>query len=214
MDKSGFLKELDKKTTTAEEIAKNVIKNRSLIPTIFDGISSENPRTKFKAAKTLRVISKTDPTILYSKMDFFMNLLDSENNIIKWIAMDVIGNLASIDSENKFDKIFKKYFSFLSDESMITIGHVIDNSGKIARAKPHLTAKITSGLLRTEKLPKKPRLTQECKNILLGKAISAFGTYFDQIENKEDVISFVKRQLHNSRNATKVKAEKFLRKLD
>ena len=214
MEKIDILEKLGKKEIKAGDIAKNVIKVPGLLPEIFNGISSENPRIKFKSAKILRVISEKSPEILYSKMDFFIDLLDSENRILKWVAIDVIGNLTSIDSKNKFDKIFKKYYSFLSAESMITVGHVVDNSGKIAKARPHLTQRITSELLNIEKIPTKPHLTQECKNILLGKAILAFGMYFDQIENKDNVISFVKRQLNNTRNATKVKAEKFLKTIE
>jgi len=66
--------------------------------------------------------------------------------------------------------------------------------------------------LRIEKAPIKPPITQECKNILIGKAILAFDVYFDQIKNKAPIISFVKKQVNNTRNATKVKAEKFLKK--
>jgi hypothetical protein len=75
-------------------------------------------------------------------------------------------------------------------------------------AKPHLIPKITTELLKLEEIPR----NQECKNILYGKAILAFGMYFNEIENKNAVISFVRKQLNNSRNSTKVKAEKFLRK--
>jgi hypothetical protein len=206
------MKELEKEETKVEDEAENVMKDPNLLPEIFDGISSENPSVKFKSAKILRIISERNPQILYSRMDFFVNLLDSENNILKWIAIDVIGNLTPVDSENKFDKMFKKYYSFLSDESMITISHVLDDSGKIAKAKPHLTKKITNELLKIERAAPSTHITQECKNILLGKAILAFGMYYDKIENKDEVISFVKRQLHNTRNATKTKAEKFLEK--
>jgi len=206
------MKELEKEETKAEDEAENVMKDPNLLLEIFDGISSENPSVKFKSAKILRIISERNPQILYSRMDFFVNLLDSENNILKWIAIDVIGNLTPVDSENKFDKMFKKYYGFLSDESMITISHVLDDSGKIAKAKPHLTKKITNELLKIERAAPSTHITQECKNILLGKAILAFGMYYDKIENKDEVISFVKRQLHNTRNATKTKAEKFLKK--
>ena len=205
-------RKLGEKATTANDIAKNVIKDSSLISDIFNGIYSKNPRVRFTSAKTLRIISEKNPKMLYSRMDFFTNLLDSENKILKWIAIDVIGNLTYVDLKNKFAKIFEKYYSLLSAESMITIGHVVDNSAKIARAKPHLTQKITSQLLTIEDIPTTAQITQECKNILLGKAILAFDMYFDQIENKNDVISFVRRQLNNNRNATKKKAAKFLKK--
>jgi hypothetical protein len=97
---------------------------------------------------------------------------------------------------------------------MITVAHVVDNSGKIAKARPQLTQRITNELLKIENIPTKPHLTQECKNILLGKTILAFSMYFDQIEKKDKLVSFVKRQVNNTRNATKVKAEKFLKKIE
>ncbi len=214
MEKIDTLEKLEKKEIKAEDKAKDVTKDPSLLPEILDGISSKNPRIKFKSAKILRIISEKNPEMLYSKMDFFVNLFDSENKILKWVAIDVVGNLTSVDSKNKFDEIFRKYYSFLSAESMVTVSHVVDNSGKIAKARPHLTQRITSELLKIEKVPTKPHFTQECKNIILGKAILALDVYFDQIENKDDVISFVKRQLNNTRNATKVKAEKFLKKIE
>ncbi|MFQ6084628.1 MAG: hypothetical protein ACE5WD_14915 [Candidatus Aminicenantia bacterium] len=207
MKKSDILDKLGKKEIKAEDITEKIIKNPDFLPEIFNGISSENPRVKFKSAKILRIISEKDPKKLYSKIDFFINLLDSENNIIKWNAMDIIANLTLIDSENKFDEIFKKYYGLLSDESMITAGHVVDNSAKIVKAKPYLQDKITTELLKIESIPRE----QECKNILLGKVILSFGQYIDQVKNKEKMISLAKRQLNNTRNATKVKAEKFLK---
>jgi hypothetical protein len=143
-------------------------------------------------------------------MDFFIDLLDIDNNIIKWNVIDVIGNLTRVDKDNKFENVFKKFYGLLPDESMVSAAHVIDNSGKIAIAKPHLTQKITIELLNIENIPR----NQECKDILMGKAIQAFGKYFDQIDNKNDVVSFVERQLNNTRNATKIKAERFLKNVN
>jgi len=90
---------------------------------------------------------------------------------------------------------------------MITAGHVIDNSGKIAIAKPYLQDRITRELLKVEKIEYK---TPECRNILLGKVISSFDQYIHQFDNKEKMISLARRQLKNSRKATRAKAEKFL----
>ncbi|UCE57805.1 MAG: hypothetical protein JSW19_01000, partial [Candidatus Bathyarchaeota archaeon] len=112
----------------------------------------------------------------------------------------------------RFDDIFYKYYDLLDTEYMVTVANVVGNSGKIAKAKPHLTQKITKELLKTENLTTKLHLTQECKNVILGHAISALDVYFDQIEDKDDVVSFVKRQLSNTRNVTRTKAEKFLEK--
>jgi hypothetical protein len=212
MNKSNVLEELALRTITVDDLAEKVRRDFSLLPQMFEGISSTNPRVRFGCAKILRSISEEKPEKLYPRIDFFVKLLDNDNKIIKWNAMDALANLTRVDRENKFDQIFTRYFGFLFDETMITAGHVIGNSGKIARAKPYLTQRITDELLKIESIRPKGHLTQECKNILLGDAILAFATYFDQIENRGDVVSFAKRQLHNTRNATKKKAEAFLKK--
>ena len=187
-----------------------VIKKPQQLYVLLDGISSENLRIKFRSTKIMRIISEKEPKLLYPKMDFFINLLDSENNIIKWNAMDIIANLATVDYADKFDKIFKKYYGLLHEGRLVTAAHVVDNSWKIAKAKPNLQSKITNELLRVEKVPLP---TEECRNIIIGKTILSLGNYFGQIENKDAVISFVKKQLNNPRNATRAKAQKFLKKI-
>lgn len=209
MKELDIFDDLGKKEIKAEDLAERIMKNPSFLPEILKGISSENARIKFKSAKILRIISEKNPEMLYPKMDFFVDLLDSENNIVKWNAMDVIANLTFVDSKNMFDKIFEKYYGFLYEGSLITAGHVVDNSGKIANAKPNLQSRITGELLKVEEIPLP---TEECRNILLGKVVLSFGQYVDQVENKEEMISLVKRQLNNTRNATKKKAEKFLKR--
>ena len=212
MSGDNYLYKLGKNEIITDELIKYVKKDFSLIPMIINGVYSQNPRIKFGCAKTLSKISETHPEKLYKEIDFFINLLDTENKIIKWNAIDIIANLNLVDSKNKFDDIFSKYYGFIDADSMVTVAHIVDNSGKIALAKPNLIKKITNELLKLEKISIKPRLTQECKNILFGKSIIVFDQYFDQIEKSKEVISFIKRQLKNTRNATKIKAEKFMKK--
>jgi len=207
----GILDKLKEKEIKHEELAEKVIKNKELLHELFNGVSSVNPRIKFGSAKILRIISKRNPKMLYSKIEVFANLLDSENNILKWNAMDVIANLTVVDSHNKFNKLFKKFYGYLNSGSIITAGHVVDNSGTIALAKPELQDEITKELLKVEELPLP---TKECRNILIGKTMKAFEVYYNKIKEKDEVVSFVKRQLNNSRKATKAKAEKLLEKLE
>jgi hypothetical protein len=210
----NILKELGKKETEAADIVYKVTENPDLLPELLDGISSATARIRFASAKVLKMISEKKPEILYPSMDFFVNLLDSENNILKWNAMDTIANLTTIDTENKFDRLFRRFYGYLCDGSLITAVHVVDNSGKIALAKPKFQDEITKELLKVEKIPLP---TEECRNILIGKTIKAFDVYYGKVEAKshrEKIVSFVKSQLSNPRNATKSKAERFLRKLE
>lgn len=207
MKTSSPLAELAK--NKPEDLAERARRDSVLLATVFGGISSSDPKLRFKSAKILNLMSQKEPRKLCPKTDFFINLLDSDNSILKWNAIDIMANLASVDVEGRFEEIFGKFYKLLQEGSLITAGHIVANSWKIVDAKPHLENRITEQLLKIEntKLP-----TEECINILIGHAILCFDKYFDRIQDKDEVITFVKRQMNNSRNATKTKAEKFLKK--
>jgi hypothetical protein len=141
-------------------------------------------------------------------------MLDSENNILKWGAIITLSNMASIDSENKFDKIFKKYFSPITGKTMITASNIIKYSWKITSAKPEMVQKITKEILKAEKTEyeNKGQLSPECNNIVCGHAIDSFDKFYEKIKDKKPVIGFVKRQLNNTRKSVAKQAEKFLKK--
>jgi len=206
------LKQLGVKAITADDLANRVKVDLDLLPAILDGVSSKNPRIRYGCAKVLKILSEEQPEQLYPAWDFFVNLLQCDRQILKCNAIIILVNLASVDSENRFETIFEAYYEHMTDGSLVTVANVVGNSGKIAKAKPQLTERITCKLLRVEDLSPTSHLTTECKNILAGKVILAFSEFFDQLTRKDDVISFVRRQLNNPRNATRDKAAKFLQR--
>lgn len=210
MNKTGVSNELAKKDADVEGIIGQVMRNPTLVDELISGISSPTARVRFVSAKILRLLSERNPQSLYPSMDFFVDLLNSGNTILKWTALDIVANLTAVDSKNRFDKtLFQKYCGFLHEGNLVTAAHVVDNLGKIAHSKPQFQKEITKQLLNVEEVPLP---TKECQNILIGKTISALNDYFSETNDKDNVISFVRQYLKNSRNATKVKAEKFLTK--
>ena len=71
----------------------------------LNGIFSKTAKVKYASTKKAIVISKDNPTELYPDFDFFIELLNSENQIIKWTAIQVIGNLSKVDKKKKVDKL-------------------------------------------------------------------------------------------------------------
>lgn len=209
MDKSKLLEEVSRKGSDKEKIARKVIKNPQLLSELFEGLDAKPASIKYGCEKVLRAISEEKPEILYSYFDEFVRIMDGENSFLKWGAILTIANLVYVDSENKFEKIFEKYFSFISGPVMITAANVIGGAAKIALAKPKHTAKITKEILKVEKAKYK---TNECRNVAIGQAIESFDTIFYQIKDKELVMKFVKKQTKNTRKAVRKKAEKFLKK--
>jgi hypothetical protein len=211
MKESDIPRKLGRRDTEVEELAERAARNEEFLRHFLVGVSSPTARVKFASAKALRMISEKTPDSLYPHWKFFVRLLDSENNIISWNAMDIIANLTPVDSRRRFEGLFNKFYGYLYEGSLITAGHVVDNSGKIAKAIPELQEKITKELLKVEKIPLP---TEECRNILIGKTISAFDAYSNNIRNNDEVIAFVKTQLNNPRKSTRVKAEKLWKKLE
>lgn len=206
---SDLLQEIGQKETDKGEIANRVIRNPELIPEIIEGLSDKKARIKYGCAKVLRLLSEKKPEVLYPRFDFFAGLFDSENSFLKWDAIHVLGNLAAADSEGKFEKILDRYLDPIPGPVLITAANTIGGTAKIALAKPAFTERITGELLKVEKAKYQ---TDECRNVALGQTIDSFDRFFAQIEDREPVIALVQRQLKNTRNATRKKAEKFLKK--
>ena len=200
-----FLKDGNK---AAEKIAGLAIKNKSILKQVLEGASSQNKRIKNASAKCLREISRTNPKILYHEFNYFVKLINGEDTILKWNAIEVLSNLTEVDADNKFNgKILNKYISLLSDESMVTAANTVTALGKVALNKPILRKKITEELVKVDTLPH----SHECRNILAGKVLVAFGLNINALEDKKEIIDFAENQLKNKRNATRKKAEKLLK---
>jgi 2'-5' RNA ligase len=209
---SRLLQGLVSKSMTKEQLFGKVEKNFDMLPRVLDGVSSSKAAIRYGCAKVLMDLSEEHPEELYPYMDFFVNLLNSNYRILTWNAMAIIANLARVDKDKKFEAIFDKYYSFLNDEYMVTVANVVGQSGKIALAKPYLVQKITDELLKVENISVTPHLTEECRRVIAEKAIESFDLFFEEIEQKEKVVSFVERQLNSSRTKLRIEAEDFLKK--
>ncbi len=209
---STLLKKLVDKSITTEQLIMKAKKNPDLLPEILDGITSSKPAIRYGCGKILVDVSQDQPEVLYPHMDFFITLLDSKYRILTWNAIVIIANLTKVDREKKFDEIFEKYFSLIQNEYMVTVANVVGNAWKIALAKPYLTTKIKDILLTVEHLSITPHLSEECKRVIIEHAIRSFDLFFPQIEEKENVIFFVKKQLKSSRKTLQLVSEEFLRK--
>lgn len=209
---SELLLKLSKKSLTKEALLQKAREDPSLIPEVISGVSSSKPAIRYGCAKVLMDLSEEQPEKLYPYMDSFTALLDSKYRILVWNAMAIIANLTRVDRDRKFDKIFDKYYGFLNDPYMVTVANVVGSSGKIALAKPYLVQRITAELLKVENISTTPHLTAECKRVIAEKAVESFDSFFDKIQNKDEVVSFVRKNKNSSRKSLKAKSERFLKR--
>jgi hypothetical protein len=214
-DENGFSElsqSLVNKTITKKELLDRVKQDSGLIPLLLTGVDSSKAAVRYGCAKVLMDFSKDEPQKLYPHMDLFVELLDSKYRILMWNALAIIANLTRVDSDNKFDAVFDKYYSFLDNDYMVTVSNVVGNSATIALAKPYLIPKITAEILNVQELSLTPHLTEECKRVIAHQAIKSFDLFFDKIDQKEEVIAFVRSHVDSSRKKLKVAAEAFLEK--
>jgi hypothetical protein len=174
---------------------------------LLEDVFSKKDEIRSNSFNILISISEKQPEVLYPKWDFFANLLDSHNHYQRYIAINILANLVRIDSKNKFEITFDKYFNNLSGDRAMVAGQAALNSGKIAKTKPNLQTKITNMLLEIEKI-------HQGKQIDLIKAyvIEAFNEYFEKSSDKNKILDFVSAQLESKSPKTRKLAKQFLRK--
>lgn len=202
------LARISKLALNPAQLARNAIKDPSLIPALADGLEADKPRVKYGCAKALRFISELRPDVLYPRFDFFVHLLDHENKILQWDAAFVLSHLARVDTEDRFSAIFARYFSPIPGPVMITAANVIQGGARIAQVKPHLADRIAAEVL---KVAAARYQTPECRNVAIGHAILALGGILPLLRHPTPVVQFVRKQIRNRRPATRKKAEQFLR---
>ena len=205
----NLLGKIARKGSDKEAIAEEITDRPESIVEVIEGLNSKKASIRYGCGKVLRIISKQHPEALYPHIDTFIKLLDSENNIMKWEGIQVIGNLACVDKGKKIDAILPRYLKPIQGPVMITAANVIGGAARIAAAKPYLAERIAKAMLKVEHAE---YATAECRNVALGHALDAFELFFDKIKNKQPVIDLVTKQLDNTRSGTRKKAEKLLKK--
>ena len=203
-----MLPEMNDKDVDIESVAEKALKDERLLSELMDGLTSKKETFRYNCFKVLMLISEKQRAVLYPEWDYFVEQLSSDNTYRRLSALHLIANLTKVDTENRFEKIFDKYFSLLDDKSVIPAAHIAGASGRIAKAKPQLETYITTQLLNIDKTHYNP----ERKDLIKGYAIEAFGEYFEEAIDKEKIIGFVKQQLKAQSPKTRKLAQEFLQK--
>ena len=174
---------------------------------LLEDILSKKDEIRSKSFKILIKKSEEQPEVLYKKWDYLADLLDSDNHYQRYISINILANLVIVDTQNKFEKLFDKYFSNIDGHKTMVAGQGALNSGKIGKAKPKLQTNITNRLLDIEK-------NHQGKQIDLIKAyvIEAFNEYYEESSDKKTILHFVEAQLESKSPKTKKVAKDFLKK--
>lgn len=202
------MQNLNKKDFKPESIINKTLKDPKILAELINNLVAKDETIRYNSHKVLLIISQNKPKVLYSQWDFFADLLKSQNNFHKVIGIQILANLTKIDTKNKFEEIFDIYCKLIDAKSVMTAGHLAANLGTIAKVKPNLREKLTNVLLNIDKTHHE--LSR--KDLIKAYVIESFNEYFNEIEDKGEVIEFVKAQLDSKSPKTRKAAEKFLKK--
>lgn len=209
-DRGRLRRRLARRDSDKKKIAGEVIEKPELLEEILDGLGAEEAAVKYASAKVIRAIGEREPSVLYPRADLFIDLLGSENTILRWEAILALASLARVDSERKMDAVLDRYLEPIRGPVMITAANTIKGAARIALARPELTARIVKAILAVEKARYG---TPECRNIAIGHALEALGgELFDQAADTRPILSFARRHLENPRSSTRRKAERLVKK--
>ena len=203
----SIITDLIDKKITVQTAAEKAVKNASILSELLDGILSKREAIRFNSHETLLIISENYPKVLYLQWDYLVGLLTSDNHFHRYIAINLIANLVKVDSEQKFERDFDRYFDNIAGEKTMVAGQAAMNAGKIAKAKPNLQAKITEMLLKIDQIHRGKQT-----ELMKAHAIAAFNDYFDEALVKEKIIGFMKKSLESDSPKTRKVAKEFLEK--
>ena len=173
-------------------------------------LQSDDPKVKYGLSKELLQIGRETPKILYPYVAEWTRLLTQDNQILKWTAIDIIGYLSSVDTEDKIDALVDDLIQFLHGGHLITISHAISSLAMIAGNKPRHGNKIWSELFDIRSNPFK---SDTCRDIATGKVLDALKVFpLDEIDPIE-LDNFVGVAEKCEWNATRQKANIIRRKL-
>ncbi|NLL27439.1 MAG: hypothetical protein GX259_01450 [Bacteroidales bacterium] len=178
--------------------------------TDLDKLNSKDPKIKYGFAKELLKIAKENPEQLYEYFDYWVELMRSDNNILKWTAIDLIGYLSAVDIDNRIDYLMANLIKLLHGGVLITCNHSIFALSLIAKNKPNFKEKIIKELI---SISKDKFETDECKNIAIGKVLEAIKPFVSEIKNNKSAIAFIEDAAKSERSSTKKKAEQLLKKI-
>lgn len=205
----SIISSLINKQIDSENAVKTAIEDSVILSELLEGLQSSNEPVRYNSFKVILLVSEKRPEILYPRWSLFETMLTNDNSFFRAIAIQIIANLTKVDTANRFEAIFERYFDELGGDKTMTVGYVASNAGKIALAKPQLRLLITEKLLDIGKIHKGKQI-----DLIKGYVIEAFGVYFKISSDKEQasILEFVKKEQTSHSPRTRKASLDFLKK--
>ena len=190
------------------------IKEQGLTEAAFSFVSEDGTRRRYAVTKRIKLLSRREPQLVYPFYGRVAGWLKSDNSFVRWDGIFTLANLACVDKENRFDRVFDDFFALLEGPVMISAANAAAVSRMFVTARPRLDGPVTARLLKVPRYVylNKGRPSPECGYIVCGKALESFDRYFDISARKQDMLDFARRLVGCSRSSVAKRAAKFIKK--
>ncbi len=173
----------------------------------FNKLNTKNPQDKYGFIRELLKTGEENPAWLYRHFECWSKMLASDDNILKWAAIDIIGYVSAVDTKNKTAAKIDDLFRFLHCGQLTTCNHAISALGRVALNKPDHKDRILKELI---SVSNDTYDTETCKDIAMGKVLEILGDFPDDIKDDEDILDFIGQAQSRKQLSTKMKADRLL----
>jgi len=174
------------------------------LDTIINGFLSPEARVRDGCTILASLLSEDRPALLYPFVDLFLNNLDSKEPVTRWEAVCTVGNLASVDKQQKIPAAAKRIIPYLRDKSIVLQGHSVRALGKIAHANPEMGAELLDAVVSADDAFPGNRV---------GFVIEAMEYFLEAKPLLPKVRAFVEPYLKSDVNVVAAKAKKLLKRI-
>lgn len=190
-------------------------KEPDILKSLIDIESTEPSTVKFAAEKAVRSISESNPKIFEGMEAEIFSLLKSENTFIRLGNIVTCANLAVLSSDKILELLREDYIPFLYSANIAEFGNAVKGIPKIISVFPSLEEKLIPPLFEISErvFIHKGKHSDECRNVAAGKVMEVFEKIGKNSPYRQEMLNFAENNLTNTRNSTKRKAEKLVKKL-
>ncbi len=190
------------------ELISGLILNHSEV--LQDGLhnlTEKNETIRYNSFRALKQIAETRPGVLFPHWDFFITQMESTNTYHVLVGIHILADLAAVDTEYRFEKIFERYYGLLNHRSMVVVSHVCLASGRLMKHKPGLMPAIVDKLLDIDRFIEQ----QKHKELIKGAALEAFAEAWPEISRRDEILEYARSLLEAGESPKSRKlARKFL----
>lgn len=153
--------------------------------------------------------SRKQPALFYAYWEEIAQLLHHDNSYHRDFAVEMIGNLTRVDSEDRFPAIADAYFSIINDEKFMTGNCCVKNLLKIYRHRPEQRERIIQTLL---DIDSQCSYTDKQKAVLKADVLDIFDAVYEEESAREEINTFIRAEMDSISPKTRKKAKELVKK--